>query len=165
VAIYIGVDPGASGGLAYLTVTSMNRVTAVGAVPMPDSYTDIWIWAKAVRDSQRKPERLTAVIELVGGYVGGPGNTGSSMFKFGASFGALKMALVAAGIPFEAVPPQKWQKEFGMHRGKKEKKHQYKARLKAKAQELFPENEPTLATCDALLIAEWCRRKHEGTLG
>lgn len=45
-----------------------------------------------------------------------------------------------------------------------ESETQWKNRLKAKAQQLFPQQEVTLATADALLIAEFGRRKRSGTL-
>jgi hypothetical protein len=132
---------------------------------MPTTDADVWLSVRNLRSSPLLGEgqSIAAVIEQVGGFIG-VGQPGSAMFKFGQSYGALRMALVAAGIPFETVPPQKWQKEFGLSRRPKETKTQYKNRLKAVAQQLYPENEPTLYTCDALLIAEYCRRKHEGLL-
>ena len=75
------------------------------------------------------------------------------------------MALIAAGIPFEEVIPRTWQKGVGITpRGKGETKTRFKNRLKAKASQLFPKVNVTLATADALLIAEFCRRKRTGTL-
>jgi hypothetical protein len=87
------------------------------------------------------------------------------MFNFGANYGALRMALTAAGIPFEEVVPGVWQRGLNIPpRKKTEGKTAWKNRLKAKAQQLFPSVKITLATADALLIAEFCRRKHEGLL-
>ena len=41
----------------------------------------------------------------------------------------------------------------------------YKRRLKGVAQQLFPDTEGiTLKTCDALLLAEFLRRRKEGEL-
>jgi hypothetical protein len=94
------------------------------------------------------------------------------------------MALIAAGIRFEDVPPQKWQKALGIAPRKSgktkmvssaddpkvpflctelrevggESKTVFKNRLKAKAQQLFPEQKVTLATADALLLLEYCTR-------
>jgi hypothetical protein len=84
------------------------------------------------------------------------------MFKFGMGYGALRMALTALEIKYEEVPPQKWQKELGIvTRNKERESHtQFKNRLKAKAQQLFPTMDVTLKTCDALLIAEFCRRTY-----
>lgn len=131
---------------------------ATGATSMPKTERDVWEWVLAV---SRRGE-VFAVIEKVHAM---PGNGVSGMFKFGMGYGGLRMALVAASIPFEDVTPQAWQKAMGVvQRGKTETKTQFKNRLKAKAQQLFPDKEVTLSTADALLIAEFGRRKVEGRL-
>lgn len=157
---YLGIDPGASGGLAVIEVEDGSSVIKVVAAPMPPTEADIWKWI-----SQGKNLSF-AVIEKVGGYVGGAGQPGSAMFKFGQNYGSLRMALIAAGIPFQEVTPQMWQKEVGMG-GKKsgEEKGAWKNRIKAKAQQLFPvltAGSVTLKTADALLIAMYCRQKFGG---
>jgi hypothetical protein len=159
-AIYIGVDPGASGGLA-----SICDGEAL-AIHMPLTETDVWEWVKEneIPDGWESIGGVFAIIEQVSGYIG-EGHPGSAMFKFGMSYGGLRMALTAAQIPFEAVTPQAWQKGLGItKRGKQETRTSFKNRLKAKAQQLFPEVKVTLATADALLIAEYCKRKRTGTL-
>lgn len=154
---YLGVDPGASGGMAIVNGV-FTEVT-----PMLPTDSDIWAWF-SVRDFGEC--WAFAVIEKVGGYIG-EAQPGSSAFKFGASYGKLLMALTAAGIPFEEVTPQRWQKALGIAPRKSkqgETKTAFKNRLKQKAQQLFPGVTVTLATCDALLIAEFCRRMREGKL-
>ena len=69
------------------------------------------------------------------------------------------MALTAAGIPFERVRPQQWQKSLGcLTKGDKNV-------TKRKAQELFPMMKVTHATADALLIAEYGRRVSNRMVG
>lgn len=149
---YIGVDPGMGGGLASIAAEGAN------GIPMPQTERDVWEWFHWWESRQRP----FAVIEKVHAM---PSNGVSGMFKFGMSYGSLRMALVAAGIPFEEVTPQTWQKGIGIvKRGKDESGTDWKNRLKGKAQQLFPGEKVTLATADALLIAEYCRRKHEGRL-
>lgn len=149
---YLGIDPGASGGLACL------KDGELLAVKLTDkSLHDAWDWI-----SDHLGTDAFAVIEKVGGYVG-EAQPGSAAFKFGFSAGALTAMLVAASIPFEEVIPRTWQKGVGVvARGKGEGKTEFKNRLKAKAQQLFPDHHITLATADAILIAEHCRRKREG---
>lgn len=152
--LYLGIDPGASGGLALVSSTA-----PVIASAMPNTETDVYDWIVAARGE------TFAVIEQVTGYVGDAGNPGSAMFKFGCGYGGLRMALVACGIPFEAIAPRTWQKGLGISpRDKSESKGAWKNRLKAAAQRLFPTLSVTLSTADALLIAEFCRRKREGKL-
>jgi len=151
---FVGIDPGQSGGLAIVCVYPNMEVypDMECAVPMPSTERDIWDWFNSL------PPRTMALIELVHAM---PGNGVSSMFKFGAGYGGLRMALIASGIPFEGVQPRAWQKELGIPPKKKtETKTQFKNKLKAKAQQLFPAEDVTLKTADALLIAEYCRRKH-----
>lgn len=148
VKFFIGVDPGASGGIATIDTSFL-----INLQKMPSTDRDIL-------DHLYTFHQGIAVLEKVGGYIGS-GQPGSAMFKFGANYGALKMALVASEIPFIEVTPQKWQKSLGITpRRKNESKTQWKNRLKAFAQQLFPKESITLATCDALLIAEYCRRSH-----
>jgi hypothetical protein len=167
--VYLGIDPGMSGGLAVI------RGGKVEAVAMPATEKDIWLWLSM------SAAPAFAVIEKVQGYIG-VGHPGSGMFKFGANYGGLRMALIAAGIPFDEVTPQRWQKVLGISPRKKhnrtikvvakkgkrkgrlidkkvggETDSQFKGRLRAKAQQIFPSEKVTLATADALLLAHYCR--------
>lgn len=154
--IFLGIDPGASGGLAFIE-TYGDEISDIRCTPMPSTEADIWAW---FRDETKACPAVFAMIEQVGGYIGGVGNTGSSMFKFGHSYGLLRMAMIGNMIPFAQVTPQVWQKHYGLATRKNEKKNQYKNRLKAMAQQLFPNlSGITLKTADALLLAEYCRFK------
>ncbi|HEX5137386.1 MAG TPA: hypothetical protein VFY93_10455 [Planctomycetota bacterium] len=174
--IYLGLDPGASGGIALLDKDGKPLLT----VKCPETERDLWdVVNGAVRD-HCVGVGVRAFIERVSS---GPGQGVAAMFSFGMSYGALRMALVAAGIPFELVTPQKWQEGFGLPKlpkmpprlapgaskeeieaNKKAQKERSAAKrdkknaLKARAQQLFPSVKVTHATADALLIAEWGRR-------
>lgn len=158
---YVGIDPGASGAVSVLCPAGPTLF------PLAD-LTDLEVWS--ILDSlgvarSADDRHAFAVIERVGGFIKGNPAPGSAMFKFGCGYGKLLMALTAAGIPFEEATPQAWQKGLAIPpRGKKEDKGAFKRRLKQKAEQLFPNERVTLATCDALLIAEWCRRRKEGGL-
>jgi hypothetical protein len=80
------------------------------------------------------------------------------------SYLQLRAFLISADISFQEVTPQKWQKAFGLVKEKGEEPRAWKNRIKAKAQQLFPSQKVTLAVADALLIAEYNRRKRTGTL-
>lgn len=154
--IYLGIDPGKAGGLAALIG---DRVILS---KMPDTEKDVLDWFERV---SIEPSPLTyAAIEKVWGHIG-QNQPGSRMFNFGWGYGGLRMALLAYQIPFEEVTPRTWQKVLGIPSKKKvETKTHWKNRLKAVAQRLFPKEDVTLATADALLIAEFYRRKCEGRL-
>ena len=146
--IVIGIDPGKNGGIAVIGDygTYVNK--------MPDTLQDLWDMIEEIsigdgHDSE--PSLCRAYIEQIHS---SPQMGVVSAFTFGNGFGHLEMALTAAGIPFERVRPQVWQKALGcMTKGDKNI-------TKAKAQEMFPSLKVTHATADALLIAEYGKRQN-----
>lgn len=149
--IYIGVDPGASGGIARIS-EEPGGAHRVSVVAMPLTDVDIYMALLGMR-GDRDPGQIVAAIEQVHAF---PRQGVASTWKFGVNFGALRMALVAAHIPFTEVSPLKWQNALGCRsRGDKNI-------TKARAQELFPGLTVTHAVADALLLAEYGRRQHRG---
>ena len=149
----IGIDPGVNGGIAWI---ANNKVCVE---KMPDTLQDLWELIDNIRlASQIEVGRhcdnthIRAYLEQVSS---SPQMGVKSSFTFGNGFGHLEMALTAAGIPFERVRPQVWQKAMGCMTGGD------KNVSKRKAQELFPQIKCTHATSDALLIAEFGRRKNK----
>ena len=145
----IGIDPGASGGIAW------THEDGIRVEKMPDTMQGEWeLIAYIVNDSAMiyRHTEFKAYLEQVHS---SPQMGVKSSFTFGNGFGHLEMALTAAGIPFERVRPQVWQKSLGCMTGGD------KNVSKRKAQELFPQIKCTHATSDALLIAEFGRRKNK----
>lgn len=154
---FIGVDPGVSGGLAVL----LEDGTVLDTVPVGNhDLHQLWRWTQHYADPARC--RATAVLEQVGGYVGREATArGSRMFSFGASFGRMEGLLVASGIPFVRVAPGTWQKGVGCPPRERGLRHdQWKGVLWDYARSLFPKNKFPKATADAVLIAEYLRRRH-----
>jgi Holliday junction resolvasome RuvABC endonuclease subunit len=144
---YMGIDPGQSGGIALIRGTGKVLILET----MPSTERDIWLLLKSLEELPHK-----VYIEKVHAM---PQQGVSSTFKFGVGYGGLRMALTAAGIPFDEVTPQLWQKALGVvKRAKTESKNDHKKKLLQKAQQLFPNVKITLKTADALLLAEYCRR-------
>lgn len=141
--ITIGIDPGTNGGIAWIA----DGKPCVEK--MPDSLRDLWDLICDITNHPRSTvdgRKYKAYIEQVHS---SPQMGVKSAFTFGNGFGHLEMALTAAGIPFERVRPQVWQKAMGcMTKGDKNVS-------KRKAQELFPSMKVTHATADALLIASY----------
>ena len=141
--ITIGVDPGANGGIAWITSDGKACVEK-----MPDTLQDLWELVESIgfEAPDFTPYQIKAYIEAVSS---SPQMGVVSSFSFGRGYGNLEMALTAAGIPFERVRPQVWQKALGcMTKGDKNVS-------KRRAQELFPDRKITHATADALLIAHY----------
>jgi crossover junction endodeoxyribonuclease RuvC len=137
----IGIDPGQSGGIAW-----MNQ-RGVEVIKMPDTERDIVDALRAMIYEAPELERgVKCYLELVHSM---PRQGVASSFKFGKGYGVLIGVLSALEIPFELVTPQKWQKAMGcMSKGDKNV-------TKRKAQQLFPRLKITHATADALLIAAY----------
>ena len=146
--IYIGIDPGLSGGIAILNQDGSVK----DVVAMPDTPRDIYEFLFSYKEDSR------CVLEDVGH--GMPGQSSKATATFARHNGHLEMALLALGIPTEKVTPQKWIKVYQLKKKKEQDKNEWKNVLKAKAQSLFPQlgKKVTLKTCDALLIAEYARR-------
>ena len=141
----IAIDPGASGGIVFGNPESSKDPVLEN---MPDTVHDL---AELLGDaSQEGPTH--AFVELVGGYIGGAGAPGSAMFNFGENYGRIQGILAALNIPFTLVRPQKWQTALSLGNSKGMSKPQWKGKLKAKAQQLYPKSKVTLQTADALLI-------------
>lgn len=153
---YVGVDPGKTGGIA--------RLDEAGAIlsldKMPESEADL---LAILRGNLEVDGRTFALLESVHAM---PGQGVTSMFSFGENFGLCKGCLSGAGVPWELVRPVEWQRGLGIPKVKGEGREDRKRRLKAHAKRLWPDDAKiiTNATADALLIAEYCRRKRRGML-
>lgn len=139
-ATVIGIDPGVGGGLAVVSADSHD------ARKMPETERDLLDALVHWRDTLGA---RTAFIEFVRS---SPQMGVASAFTFGRGYGALRMAVIAAGLRLEEVHPLKWQKALSCRTGGD------KNVSKRRAQELFPGVKVTHAIADALLIAEYGRR-------
>ena len=148
--VTVAIDPGHSGGIA------VRYPHSVAAYPMPDTDADtLDTLREIIATARREGWPVSAVVEKVGGYVGGKGQPGSAMFTFGESFGFLCGCLMALEIPLRLVRPQQWQAalQLGKSTGHASKAA-WKRHLRAEAARRFPQLRPTLATADALLLLD-----------
>ena len=147
--IFYGIDPGASGAVAWVTENGAQY----GAVKLANP-------AEAIEAIQQyPPHRATALLERVHSM---PGQGVASTFKFGTSFGWCMGVLAASGVPYELVTPSKWQQEMACRTGGD------KNVSKDAAGRLFPRLKEDAGirlahwNADALLLAELCRRRALG---
>ena len=140
--IYIGIDPGNSGGICAIT-----KDHAV-CYKTPGTVYDIALLLNNITKDYSRP---IAIIEAVHSM---PGNSGRSMFTFGTNYGIWLGLLAAYPIPYRQVTPSKWMKHYGNTRPKD--KTARKNYLKHQAQQRYPDLHITLATADAVLIAHYC---------
>lgn len=143
--IYLGIDPGANGGMAW--VDSSGELLEMRK--MPPTMLDIY---EALGDYD--VQGVTCCIEKVG--FGMPGQSSKATATFARHCGHLEMALLARGIPAVEVTPAKWQRHFGLQGKKGEIKVSHKNRIKGWAQQRYPRSKVTLWASDALAIATYC---------
>jgi len=152
--IYVGIDPGKNGGIAWV-----DTIGIAGALTMPQTVADVWTQIKLLQwpnDPERfSPSKVFVLMEKQHAF---PGQGAQSGFTFAVGYGVLLGCLAAAKLPHDLVPPQRWQKVFGLPSLKKAGTITVKKNAhKAVAQRLFPGLKVTHATADALLIAAYCR--------
>jgi crossover junction endodeoxyribonuclease RuvC len=102
----LGVDPGASGALAFYWPAKPDMI-AVEDMPIADGKVCAAQLANTIR--VMKPD--CAWLEKVNAM---PGQGVTSMFNFGVSFGVAKGVIMALGVPLHLVRPHPWKKAFGL---------------------------------------------------
>lgn len=149
---FIGIDPGAKGAIAFITDEGVTGAYSNSKHEPASAFAEIF---STFSDGKKT---CVAVLEKVGGFMGGKDNRfiGPSMFKLGESYGYMQGVLAMAGIRTILVRPQDWQKGITGLQGKKGLER--KRALKAEAIRRFPDINVTLENCDALLIAEYCKK-------
>lgn len=150
--LYVGIDPGASGGVAY----HMPASGAFGCFNMPDTLADLRDRLNELTQTALKsamgvgrllPGEAVVLLEKTGGYM--PGNSGPAAVKFARHCGSLEGLLVGMRISFDEVAPSKWQKHFGtLPKDKKDRKNAIKDQMQKK----YPDLKVTLKTADALAL-------------
>ena len=171
---YLGLDPGEKGALAM--VDGLGK--CVFLKKMPETAVGL---AETVRWTRRgwldPPSRLKMIagIERIDPRpttIPNPDKTSkqkwvkrilrSTCIIYG-DFLQLHMAVLACDIPIEIIGAQEWQGGLSIpprDKSKKETTSQFKSRLACIAKDMFPNDRVINQTADALLIAEYLRRKH-----
>lgn len=154
----IGIDPGrSSGGVCIIE----HDGGYADLTPMPDM---AYLAKKLFRLQEVTEEgELFCGIEKAQSF---PGQGISSAFGYGDHFGQLQGLMIALKIPYALIPPKTWAKEVQC--GTLTKLDPKKRSLEA-ARRLFPQvsllatercKKPHSGMYEALLIAEYVRRKH-----
>lgn len=114
--IYIGIDPGFSGAIAFYA--PKENIVSIYDMPVYQNAkgkTEINLYELHEILAPETDEPHMAIIEQVAA-MRGQGVT--SMFRFGQSYGATQMAVAAHKIPMQFVTPAKWKSCLGLSRDK-----------------------------------------------
>jgi len=156
--MYIGIDPGASGGIAGICKTSLGNIIRV---LKPFKSTEEA--NNSIKEClKNEPTTIMACIENVHAF---PTDGRSSAFKFGKNAGIWEGLLTSYDIPFWKVVPHQWMSHYGtLPKVKAERKRELKEKAKEVAADIGSLEDikrVTLKTADALLIAQYFTEKEK----
>ena len=149
---WIGIDPGMTGGIAY--VKALGDLWEVAPMPAIDGEVDAVTLARLLENWTTGGDNVSVAIEQVHSM---PGQGVSSTFKFGKSFGIAIGVVQALGLAMHRIAPQTCKKQFVLT-GKD------KDASRSKATEFWPhqshhwKRKKDNGITDAALIAECARR-------
>lgn len=117
--LFIGIDPGLSGALAFrsgeeMDVLSMPTLTITKAKGHR-RILDITVLANIIDDKTKNAARVSVFIERVSAM---PKQGVASMFAFGESYGAIKGIVAANFLPMTLVTPVTWKAKLKVSRNK-----------------------------------------------
>lgn len=141
--VYIGIDPGKSGALAFISGDS------VKIYPFDEATYRDELALTADLDCVCCLERVSAM----------PNQGVTSMFNFGQNYGLIQGLLYANKVPFQLVTPKIWKREFGLT-DEKNKSIEVCKRLFPGVSLLRTERcrKDDDGMAEALLMAEYARR-------
>ena len=144
-SVYIGIDPGKSGGLCVI------EDEFIKAYACPDNIQDMaLLFAMAI--SVNRTKTIVAYIEKVWAR---PHDAKGSIWKFAENYGTWKGIAGAYEIDLQTVSPQRWIKYFEVPKLEKPRRKRY---LRDKARSMYPSlKKVTLKTADAILIATYAK--------
>lgn len=171
--IYIGIDPGLDGALAYIKYCGDHLQPHVAVVDTPT------VTVKKSNGRNKREYDLAAMVKTLIGVVGAdmtrashgvaahaviekvhamPGQGVTSMFSMGYGCGLWEGLLAGLGVRYERVAPQRWQKVMLADEGKG------KDAARLQAQRIWPKYADLFARkkdhgrADGALMAEYARR-------
>ena len=157
VVYFIAIDPGAKGAVAILNEKS--EVILLEDIP--------YVKSEKVVDLFDFSEMLKAYIQaehhcILEKCQYTPAIKGSGAFTFGKTIGYTEAFLIQSGISHELVKPQLWKKEYSLLGKDKTASLEVARRLYLNVASKLLKTKDGRA--EALLIAEYCRRKNGNLL-
>lgn len=150
--IYLGVDVGKSGAVAK--VYADGEMT-VAPTPVRDGEYDIHAMYVMLHDCVVEDKPVFCMIERAQAM---PGQGVVSMFEFGKGYGLWLALLSSVNIPYQVVHSRVWTKEL-LAGSPGEGKNRNIIAAKALFPSWNPKLKKELLYCDAILLAEYARRK------
>lgn len=158
--IYIGIDPGLTGAIAVIDATDGE----IQLLNMP-----VMANVKAAERGRKRthvdPHALTSLLlpfpnrqtRVFLEYTQAGMKGALANYSLGHSSGIIMGVLAALGFSYELVRPQDWKKEFDLLKTQKDCSRTMAQQLFSFAKLSLKKDE---GKAEALLVAEWGRRKH-----
>ena len=147
--LYIGLDAGMNGGMAFIHVTEEGE--QVKAFRCPRDIEGMVNIVEYEADGYDR-EDIYCIAEWVWAF---PTDARSSAFKFGFNYGCWIGIINSLRIDYEEITPKQWMGYFNLP--SKMVKKERKRWLRVYAERLFPSVKMTFNISDALLIAYYCK--------
>ena len=146
---FVGIDPGNGGGIAVLIDDADE--TEVITRKFPEDVRDDGIFLRTATSNTSYRVAIEKVHSM-------PKQGVKSTFTFGMNYGIWIGSLRTLDIDFIKVQAKQWQEHYEIPSNIPY--YDRKKELKQIAIKLFPNQRITMYTCDALLIANYCRATH-----
>lgn len=160
--IYLGVDPGLTGGLALvngaglLSVKRMAELVIDGRHPkLSGALLAAWLTGQWSALQTLEPTGVAAFIERAQAF---PQEGVSSAFNYGTTWGIVIGVVEAMGLPLAFVPPATWKKAMGLAGLPKDAARQMAVQTWPQRASWF-DRKYDCGLADAALIAEWARTR------
>ena len=149
--LFIGIDPGKSGAIAGIYCVN-GKTKEIIVKKCGKNITEMNKNLKLILSLKNSSTNIHCNLELVHAF---PKQGVVSTFSFGQNYGQWQGILEANRVNFDLISPQKWIRYYNVLKLEKKNRKQFLYNL---AGEMFPQFKITYAICDALLIAEYCRK-------
>jgi crossover junction endodeoxyribonuclease RuvC len=160
---YLGIDPGLSGGLALVNGAGILQVKRMTELRRQDrenpklsgALLAKWLISQRLAMQTLEPQPILAFIEWVHGF---PGESVTSAFTFGSTFGITIGVLEALQFPLAFVSPMTWKRDLGLLKQPKDASRQLAIKTWPASAGLFTRKLDG-DVAEAALIAEWARTR------
>jgi hypothetical protein len=147
----IAIDPGRNGAVV------MEYKGKITSYNMPETAKDIDTLLRSLFELGRNQTHKVVYMEEPYGYIGP--KPGKGVFAFGRHVGNIEMSVLCRNVRLVLVKPQTWMTRLKVGSRDKKSMKDWKNKLKARAQALYPSVEVTLKNSDALLILEYSKKE------
>lgn len=168
-AVYLGIDPGASGAIGVvcgrhhvvvdIPMLKVERAGSTKAKKKTKTVFDVQEIVRLFRLFNPYKDRVCVILETAQVQVRGKGANAYNGFRVGCNYGMWPLFLAQKGYPVEEVQPGVWKRKMGLTSKDKEASRR-------KAIQLFPRaslsRKKDHDRAEALLLAEYLKRLQNG---